>query len=642
MTGSSYKRTVLALAALELFPKLIRESLISDSDFREFYELVAESQISIGKEGVMVAGSKLYDCIREILEDRTARPTLRDEAGNEWLLEFIEIDSEQCVGMSHGEHRFLLPYFSSLSPDQAERLKVFDRNADDVNLSNQSVNEWREILASRPLSNDEIDALRKQLEETPTRIAYLISSDLAQRKVNISTLIPKSERYFACLVGEYQQAQNIIDHAQGAAKEHINQLISWRPFEGFLLSLLLSSHAFITLAINTDELEKNILIQAFEWLQKGGDRISQIGAIEIGLSILDRHPEIEPFVQGMIEQIRDDNPEEKTSRFYLLSSLIILVDGEISRAKILPDKPPYWRRLASIAQASLIERQVIKSGIDPAHFAKWAEPLRLQNFYLQTIVDLRQEPRWLPDYNSPHQLRSEFIGRILGASHQNNTKIQSPALRELLFGNGPDGINSHIEHLTPFISGPLEGGLDALREPTDEILRLIEEGLDEDIIRPQSFTVLINSALIFRLKLLHAQLAAKTLRSVKHQLRQAESKKQLFSVLFGLARVAAVTRSGELAEEIRILTRRCRYEPGRDLSADEAMRIGLIAAAAHTDQTEWCEFLGEWITELAFQMLQPYEMEGLLSHIEHLCRLVPELWCTCGRADAALRVSLGT
>src|SRR5207249_2285328 len=140
------------------------------------------------------------------------------------------------------------------------------------------------------------------------------------------------------------------------------------------------------------------LIQAYEWLHKKGDRISQIGAIEIGLSILDKRPKIEPYVQGVIEQIRDDCADDDRGRFHLLSALIVLVEGELSRTKILRKKPPFWRRLASIAQASLIERCVIGSHVDMAEFTRWAVQARGQLFYLQTMSDLRREPRWHPDY----------------------------------------------------------------------------------------------------------------------------------------------------------------------------------------------------------------------------------------------------
>ena len=642
MTDIPYNRSVLALAALQHFPPSIRESLISDPVFRNNYGLTEDARISFSEGGVSVRRSKLFGRIREILGDHSARPALKDEAGKEWRLEIVEIDKERRVGLSCGERRLLLPDFSALSPDQADRLKDFDRVANDVNLSERATSAWREILASRALADDEIDALHKEIDETPIRVAAAVGSEIETGKCNLSTLVPRSERYFDRLVGEYQQSQNIADYAQKGAREHIRHLMSWRAHDGFLLSLLLSSHSSISSVIDAQKLEERDLIQVYESLQKKGDRISQIGAIEIGLSILDKRPQIEPYLQAIIEQIRDDNADDDRGQFHLLSSLIMLVEGELSRTKILRGKPPFWRRLASIAQASLIERRIIKSGIDIARFTEWARQCRGQLFYLQTMADLRQEPRWLPEYVSPRQLKAEFIGRILIAAQQNDTKIHTPAMRELLFGKGPEALQSLMEFIYPYLPGPLEGGLIPRAEPPAEILRAIEEQLSADVLRPHSFIALVNSALIFRPSSQQAQLAAEALRAAKHQLRRADSKEQLFTVLSGLATVAAVTRSGELAQELRTLTRRWRHEPGRGLSAEDAMRIGLVAAAAHADLTGWCEFFGEWIIELAFQSLELDEMERLHYEVEQLCHIVPELWRTCGRAEAALKVSVTT
>jgi hypothetical protein len=173
--------------------------------------------------------------------------------------------------------------------------------------------------------------------------------------------------------------------------------------------------------------------------------------------------------------------------------------------------------------------------------------------------------------------------------------------------------------------------------PPANLVKEIEERLGSDILEPKSFAALVNPALIFRLDSYHAQLAAKALRSVKHQLKKVDNKEELYSVLRGLATVAAVTRSSELADEIRILIRRCRFELAHLLSAEDAMWIALVAAASHSDLAKWCDFVGHCLSDIAFQSIQREEAERLHSHVAELCHIVPELWCTCGRAEAALK-----
>lgn len=636
MVVNSNEHSALALALLQLYPPSVRESLIRDPAFRNNYGLKVDSKIAFGDSGVFFQRSTLFNGIRRILADRGSQPTLKDAAGEEWRLELVEKDNEYRVALSQGDRRFLLPDFLALSSDQRERVNNFELKAEEVNLPQQTIDRWCEILSSSALSDDEIDALHTEFKETPTRVAAQIRSEIEKGESNLSSLVPRSEQYFERLVGECQQSLNISEYVRTGAQDHIRQIMSWRAYDGLLLALLLSSHSLNSAAIEIDQIKEEPLIQAYDWLQSNGDRISQLGAIEIGLPILDRQPKIEHFVTNMIAQIRDDNVDDERSRFQLLSALIILVEGELSRTKVLRGKPPFWRRLSSIAQASLIEREIVGLGIDIADFSSWAIQARGQLFYLQTMSDLRSEPRWHPDLVFSHQLKAEFIGRIVSAAEMNASKIKTPALHEMLLGEGPESLRSLIEFPFTFLPGPLEGGLELQTAPPAETAKKIEEQLSADVLHPMSFAGLVNSALIFRLDSHQAQLASKALRSVKHQLRQANNKEELFIVLRGLATVAAVTRSVELAEELRILTRRCRNEPGHSLSAENAMWIGLTAAAAHLELTDWCRFVGEWVTELSFQSLQHDEMERLHSHIEKLCHIVPELWHTCGRAEAAL------
>jgi hypothetical protein len=108
------------------------------------------------------------------------------------------------------------------------------------------------------------------------------------------------------------------------------------------------------------------------------------------------------------------------------------------------------------------------------------------------------------------------------------------------------------------------------------------------------------------------------------------------NILFGLADVAAVVRGPELATEIRILLRRYQDDAQYALSIVEKIRICIIAAASHPDLISWRDFVGDWLTEMAFNDLADDDGELFHSHLKCLCHTVPELWISCGKADAAL------
>ncbi len=641
MASDQYMHSAVALASLELFPPLICESVISDNSFRMKYGLKADAQICFGNSGLSIQRSKLFKCIRNIYKSGNSDQKLKDASDEEWKMELVEKDCERRILLSQGTRRLFLPDFSVFSSDKNERLNRFELDAIEVNLPKGAFTYWQEILSSRALDDDELDLINTDIKETPIRVSTLVKSELELGSSSFSSLVPHSSQYFDRLVGECQQSLNIAEYATAGAVEQINQLISWRPYDGFLLALLLSSHSLIPCAINVDQINNDDLIKSYKWLQEYGDRVSQVGAVEVGLSILDKRPEIEPFIENIIEQIRDDSTDDN-GRLKLLSALIVLVEGELSRTKILREKPPFWRRLASIAQASLIERCIIGLDMDTADFSKWAMQSRGQQFYIQTMCDLRQEPRWHPDFVSSIQLKAEFVGRIANAAQLNATKLESSSLKNLLLNEGPQSIRSQLKFPYPFLPGPLEGAVESQNVPPEEVVREIEERLSKEVIQLESFIALVNSALIFRIDSHHAQFATMALRSAKHQIKQSNDKELLSSVLRGIATVAAVTRSVALSEEFIILIRRCRLEPGRGVSVEDALWFGLIAAAAHSDLTGWCQFVGDWITELAFQSSRQEDSKRLLSHLEQLCHVVPDLWRTCGRAEAALNAEVNS
>lgn len=104
-------------------------------------------------------------------------------------------------------------------------------------------------------------------------------------------------------------------------------------------------------------------------------------------------------------------------------------------------------------------------------------------------------------------------------------------------------------------------------------------------------------------------------------------------VLNGLATVAAVARSRLLADELRILVRK--YV--QDIEIEESIMICLVAASSHKEINDWRDFVGDWLAELAFGELEGNDSQVLHTNLQYLCHIVPELWASCGRVDAALR-----
>ncbi len=641
MANSPYVRSALAQAALEYVPPLIRKSLIERRDFREEYGFKTDAILAFDGSDVSIQRSELFDAIREVLTSRSEQ-AVSDTAGNEWkVLAEGEKDDLPDLVISHESKRFRLPDFTSLSPDKAMRLRSLAEAASYVNLPAATKDAWQEVLAERDLEDEEVEQFFDEFRSTPLHVAQSIRAEIGKGQSSISSLVPRSSRYFQRLVGEYDGSASIREYAVGGGKAFLEILSRWRPYDGFLFSLLLSSHSAMTSEISPERLKDREVVRALESLEKHGDRISQLGAIEVGLRLLPRMPAIEPVLISLVKQIRDDDVDAAASGFKLLSGLFVLVDGELSLGRVLAETPPFFRRLASLAQAALIQRQAVSLGVETESVCDWAYSIRGEQFLFQSFADMRLEPRWSPDFTAASQLKADFCGRLMIAGRRYEGHISDSELHSLLLSTESESLSARSKFPHPYYSGPLEGNEANSNDLPVELVETVEAQLKADEVGPASFIALVNSALIFRVDSSQAELAAKTVKLGKHRLANIESRSQLVAILKGLATVAAVSRGHALADELRILVRRYRRDPEHALSIEEALHVCLIAAASRSDLKEWRDLIGDWLTELAFEEFQRDEGERLHSSLQCLCHAVPELWISCGRAEAALKAYLG-
>jgi len=620
MKGEVDNRKYMTAMVLNFIPPLIRESLLEDNNFQTMFDFKPDAVISFGTDGVAFQRSVLYDAVRNAFSE-DASIELDDLEKRPWTIKLNDRENEYPTLLRLSDQkRVLLPYFSVLSKDVSLRLRLLEEYASSVNLPHESDSKWRSILEERVFEDDEFDAFRSDISDTPVHQERAIRGQFMSGRIDISSLVPSSLRYYERLVGVFDGGTSIREYATKKGREVFSQLSEWKPYEGFLYSLLLSSHSALTAEIDTDTLSREELEKAFDHLVEYGDPLSRLGAFEVGLRILPKRPEVDPFLLPLLKRIQDDEPSEKKSEFNLLSALFVLVDGELSRIRLLADKPPFYRRLASLAQASLIQRQLVQSGIDYEHFTQWALRNRIEQFFMQSFADMRSEPTWNPHMTDSVQFHADFIGRIIIAGNVYQANLSDKELRNTLIGEGVKRLVDHCGFPRPFFPGPLEGTEDVSNVLPDELSQIIIKQLDSDKIEAASFVALVNAARIYSVPVDHVDLAVKALRLANYRLANLQDKNTLLAVLEGLATVAAIYRNQELSDQLHILVRRYRHDSQFALTFDEAFGVLILAAASRKDLMDWCG-LGE----------------RLHSYLSLLLHCVPELWVSCAKADAALQ-----
>jgi len=639
MTDAQLHRA-LVIQLIDNLPHSLQQAIIGSREFQTRYDVTTEARISLGDGSVSFKRSTFYDAVRNLYEKPGSQSELTSEEESVYTVTLEERSGERAVQLSAGERKILLPAFWFLSPHASDRLSGFDAEANKRHLIDPMILKWRERLAKASLGDYEVDELYQELGLNPGEVAEAIAAEIATGTSSIRVLVPPRAIYYDRLIGPLQNASDLPSFVSRTAQERLKNLLDCKFDEGLRLALLMCPHSSLSGAIEVGQIPEPAVVASFKWLEERGDRFSQVAGIELGLRLLPRFPAIECILHRMVVALLKDDPDDPAGRLNLSATLAIFTDAELARLRILRGVPPYYRRLAALAQASLIERELVAAGVACESFGSWTLEGRGQNFFLQSLIDLRTEPRWLPDFMSPDQLRFEFLGRVLGAAATHGDAVQSEKSRELLMGDGPSGIKSQLTFPFALLPGPLEGAHVPPLQPPDEFEQL-SNSLKAAEISERVLAPFVNLALIYRFEETHAQIIATALRATKYRVDIQADSDLIFSLLVGLATIASVTRSKELADEVRILARVMRRRPGVALKADSLMRIGMIAAAAESDLTRWARTVGEWLTEVSLEDMDRHTAMAMRSHVRRLCELEPYLWKTCAKADAAFSVVVG-
>lgn len=620
-----------ASVALDLYPESIRKDILDRTSLALDLQIPMTTFVGLGR-GIDVERKHFYDAIRAALSNPPVLYTFQDSKGAAWTAcQEIE-QSEPYVVLKNGEERIVVNGFSPLNPDQVVRTEQFIRAAKNSRMPIEEYDRWHARIKSHRLEDDEAATLLEVLSESPGVVEKEIVESIQFGTAKFSTLIPDRTKYFETLVGAPVGGLDFHEYVKNVLKPHFEGVLHKYRVEGLQAILCTCWHREITSAIDLTILTWDEVGQAIRWAARHGDMVSKHGAVELAIPIISRLEDVDASIIQMIDTIRHD--DHQNGELVQLADVIRLVEGELARTTLFPQAAPYWRRLATFTHAAILHRAMKVAGANGKNLAETNCYGRVQPFLMQSMVDLRVEPRWQASYLSGSQLKAEFLGRILHVTDQFKDTL-TPDVHTYLYGESP--LRDALQLPDIFIPGPLEG---AENGPLSQLPSELESGIeirhDDGRVELSSFIPLINSAMIFKLDSEKADLASDAIRVAKFQIRTDGNTEELLPLLMGLASLATTTRNVTLTEDITQLVRNLRFRNPSLISVTQAWWIGMTAAASHSNEDSWCSFVGAWSTEIAYQEMSTSEARGIRESLVLLCRIVPQLWLRCGQAIACL------
>ena len=598
--------------ALKIFPSSLQEAILKDSSFCEENNVDTDTQIVLGCSEHSFSRATLFQVIREIYRN-SSNSKICDSNDKEWSISRAEED-KSLIYIETDNIQLKTKNFWPLINDIDTRISIFEYKATQRNMSKVDVERWMHILSKEEVDDIVVGDITFDLELTPFFIESMLREEFNESENKLHILAPDNTLYYERLIGVYAGSLDINQYAINELSNHFKNRVN---SDFCFLDILLCAHSAISERVSENLANEEKYLSYAKTALKTKNPIALIGFFEIGLSKFVRLNE--SLLQELFECLCSPEVLEALT---LLCSMTIFIEGELARLSFFKNKPPFYRRLASISQASLITNVALEKGSKFLDIEGWAMKERGLLFYCQTFIDMREEPRWLPGYLCAEQLRNELLGRMYNACQRvNNHKFCQGILEKIT--------NQSFFQFNAFLPGPLEGNTE-LGELPDFVRNRLDEGIQKQISLME-FGSLINSAQIWKLDEKYIQHALMLLDTAKHQLREAPTKESIAAMLNGLAKVAALTRSKQLAASVMILSRIYRDYLNVNNEPDQILGMGLVASAAFSDKEEWAEYIGQWLTELAYLPLEVSAISSLKAMLEQLCILEPFLYYTCGR-----------
>jgi hypothetical protein len=623
--------TLAAVVTLELFPASIREAIIAEHSFMRQFGLPVSTTVTFLPNGNKFEVEDLYNCAQTVFGGTKHVELKEAETDVVWVADGF--DQEQATFLlRNGKSEITIDGYWSLQADPAKRLRSFESLASEVRLPRSLVVHWSARIKTSKLSCQELVLLEQDIERSFVAVDSQIRREINSGSSNLETLVPSDPLFWRTA---YPTTTDAPALTQFIEQEVTTRIVAGTKAYGVKFcpeALRLCIHSSVATAIGNASLSNDDCAKLAEHVERSGSMFSKLGFVEVMLARDDLDTSLQKRVAGIIDFVVDE-PEE--GRFALLSNLFFFVSGRISLSSNFNGSPVFARRLVEFSHASFLEEILISERVDANTAAFELAQRAARRAFVVGHLDAHSEARWMPEFATPHQLKAEFICRINNAITTKKSFLKGTPLEKFVLEGSDKRLSDKLKFPYSFLPGPLEGGTEQAGSLPEDWKNLIESELRKDPPDLGGFNALVNGGAVFKLP---AELVSLTVAALR-RIDLAANNDESFSIgafIDGLARVAAVCKNEQLAEEVWHLTQRVLHRKPEDLESGALFSLLTTLSAVYEISRRDSKLI-EMIEFLSHCRLTKEQSFHFGACIEDLLDLRPDFWARLGKAVALLK-----
>ena len=401
----------IARLQLSIFPEVIAKCILLREDVITLVEM--------GSAEVGAIGEFHFADIRAALsngEFGVPRDVPRRRGGGAITLIRFETGLHSAR-LSNGPE-VVLPEFALLDPATSVRLSAYSEIVSRAKPCWPNCSVWRGVLVERPLSDSEFGCVINELQHVAERELSRISAVVARGSFGVSDLIPGDRSYYESLIGPVATTDPVDEYVTRELIPHLEMVFkadpAWglRCIQGACISAKLDVSAVTRSATNDD------LISTLKASGPGVTPFVKLVTIQIAQSRMASDAQFSGLVNEALSSLLGQAALDGESADHdeLFPAFIRLTLNTISQSEQFCLAPPYWRRLAAFAHATILLETLDFNGWDKAKLVAWCDAQQSMVTAAVGIFDLIREPLWHVDLQTAADLN---LGALIRAVNWN-------------------------------------------------------------------------------------------------------------------------------------------------------------------------------------------------------------------------------
>jgi hypothetical protein len=384
----------------------LSSDVISDGAIAAKFEIPTHKPTNLGPD-VTVHQYRLLNAFRDVLAGKRVT-SIVDENGKRLQVK-VSIAENGTARIVVNKMGFAFTHAGLLSPDRDIRRAFLDRYLKEQSLASVYADELRSLVSKQAMTDEDFATAVGILSDSPESFVQSIKAKVTVRDLSNADLLPEDERHWDNLVAPWRNSETLEEFLRVECEEQRGRAFHENPVSAFFASSLSWCAPGLVPVDKIQALPADVTLNLVERASSLPDHFAVTGAFEICAGRLVADARFEAAGTKLLDQMLGDM-QQLLERCTFFAAIFTLTLVRLAQHQHLRRKPPFWRRIAAAANASLVTRAC---GADNAEkLFEWVVEHSGKPFLFSTLLEEVSEPRWKPEWASGNHLIADAFGRV--------------------------------------------------------------------------------------------------------------------------------------------------------------------------------------------------------------------------------------